>query len=251
MVPRSAVLMTGSTSLVYVETELGRFEIRPVKLGHLLDDGAVILDGLKEGDKVAVSGNFLIDSQMQLAGKPSLIDPTRALVREAPEEQGPLKIAADQSKPISGEVGKLIERLYRSYFVLVEALAADQVPSEDAVQAVEQTAKRLSVEDPLPEPLRKYAANIAEESAHLHHLPLEEGRKQFKSISANILQLAAAVRGEEAKSPLIHFYCSMVPNGGGDWLQSTAPPSNPYWGSKMLRCAQHEQELKPPDLASR
>ena len=76
-VPRSAVLMAGDNSVVYVETEPGVFEIREVTLGTLTDNEAVILDGVKAGEVVATDGNFLIDSQMQLGGKPSLLDPSR------------------------------------------------------------------------------------------------------------------------------------------------------------------------------
>lgn len=78
-VPRNAVLMAGQHSVVYVETEPGRFEIRTVVLGPSINDEIVVVQGLAAEEKVATSGNFLIDSQMQLAGNPSLIDPTRAL----------------------------------------------------------------------------------------------------------------------------------------------------------------------------
>ncbi len=78
IVPRKAVLLAGSDSVIYVETEPGRFEIRNVVLGARSGDQIVVLKGLEEGEQVAVSGNFLIDSQMQLAGNPSLIDPTKA-----------------------------------------------------------------------------------------------------------------------------------------------------------------------------
>lgn len=78
IVPRKAVLMAGENSVVYVETESGRFEIRQVKLGPSSGEEIVLLEGVKEGEKVATSGNFLIDSQMQLAGNPSLIDPAKA-----------------------------------------------------------------------------------------------------------------------------------------------------------------------------
>ncbi len=81
VVPRNAVLMAGGHSVVYVENEPGRFEIRRVVLGPLCSDQAVILKGVKEGEQVAVKGNFLLDSQMQLAGNPSIIDPTRALAK--------------------------------------------------------------------------------------------------------------------------------------------------------------------------
>ena len=90
-VPRNAVLMAGSDSVLYVETEPGRFEIRNVVLGARSGDQIVVLKGLEEGEQVAVSGNFLIDSQMQLAGNPSLIDPTKAEPRfEIEFEEGDL-----------------------------------------------------------------------------------------------------------------------------------------------------------------
>lgn len=78
VVPRSAVLMAGGNSVLYVETQPGRFEIRRVTLGPSCGDRIVILEGVEEDERVATSGNFLIDSQMQLAGNPSLIDPSKA-----------------------------------------------------------------------------------------------------------------------------------------------------------------------------
>lgn len=81
-VPRNAVLMAGNNSVVYVETDPGRFEIRRVMLGPLTEKKAVISAGINAGEAVATDGNFLIDSQMQLAGNPSLLDPSKA---SAPE----------------------------------------------------------------------------------------------------------------------------------------------------------------------
>ncbi len=78
VVPRDAVLMAGSNSVLYVETEPGRFEIRSVVLGPSGGEEIVIVDGVEQGEQVATQGNFLIDSQMQLVGNPSLIDPTKA-----------------------------------------------------------------------------------------------------------------------------------------------------------------------------
>ena len=42
------------------------------KLGPRAGDFYPVLAGLKEGDKVAVRGNFLLDSQFQIQGLPSL-----------------------------------------------------------------------------------------------------------------------------------------------------------------------------------
>ena len=91
---------------------------------------------------------------------------------------------------------------------------------------------------------------IAKHVAHLHHRSLAEARLQFKAISRNILLLVSAARGEEATQPVVHFYCAMVPGGGGDWLQAAGPPTNPYWGSQMLRCVQHQEQLQPPQAAA-
>ena len=77
-VPRDSVLMAGENSVLYVETKPGRFEIRNIVLGPICGEQIVILKGVTQGEQVATRGNFLIDSQMQLAGNPSLIDPTRA-----------------------------------------------------------------------------------------------------------------------------------------------------------------------------
>jgi Cu(I)/Ag(I) efflux system membrane fusion protein len=78
VVPRNAVLLAGGNSVVYVETEPGRFELRRVVPGASNGDEIAILQGVAAGERVAVNGNFLIDSQMQLSGKPSLIDPAKA-----------------------------------------------------------------------------------------------------------------------------------------------------------------------------
>lgn len=92
VVPRDAVLMAGDNSVVYVETEPGRFEIRPVVLGGHSGDNAVVISGLNKGEHVATRGNFLIDSQMQLAGNPSLIDPNKAL--PSPDSAIPAEVIA-------------------------------------------------------------------------------------------------------------------------------------------------------------
>lgn len=77
-IPRDAVLMAGNNSVVYVEVEPGRFEVRRIALGALTDSEAIVAEGLGAGEVVATDGNFLLDSQSQLAGNPSLLDPSRA-----------------------------------------------------------------------------------------------------------------------------------------------------------------------------
>jgi len=65
-VPSSAVIDASPLPLVYVEQSDGLFVARPVKVGLETSDYVAILDGLVEGERVVVRGNFLIDSQRQL-----------------------------------------------------------------------------------------------------------------------------------------------------------------------------------------
>jgi Cu(I)/Ag(I) efflux system membrane fusion protein len=65
-VPDSAVLDTGTRQLVLVQRGAGKFEPRPVKLGARGDGYVEVLDGVKEGESVVVSANFLIDAESNL-----------------------------------------------------------------------------------------------------------------------------------------------------------------------------------------
>ena len=67
-VPVTAVLDTGKRKVVWVEKEPGSYVPRDVTTGDRSGDRIRILSGLKEGEKVAVSGGYLIDSEAQLKG---------------------------------------------------------------------------------------------------------------------------------------------------------------------------------------
>jgi Cu(I)/Ag(I) efflux system membrane fusion protein len=248
-VPRSAVLLAGGNSVVYVETEPGRFEVRPVTIGAILHDKIVILDGLQEGEKVATSGNFLIDSQMQLAGKPSLIDPTRAIAKTK-EQEGPLVFKQMAVVPIGGDAGLRLEEMYAAYFEVQKALAADKTPPAAAAQALASTARSLTGESTIPESSRNLIQEIATQSEHLHHMDLAGARKAFKPISHAVVTLATQVRSEQSQQPFTHFYCPMVPGGGGDWLQPGGDLVNPYFGSQMLKCGEKVAEYPPSSTSA-
>lgn len=65
-VPDSAVLDSGTRQLVLVELGAGRFEPRVVKLGIRGDGYVEVLEGVKAGEAVVVSANFLIDAESNL-----------------------------------------------------------------------------------------------------------------------------------------------------------------------------------------
>ena len=66
VIPSEAVLDAGVRQVVYVEKKPGTFEMRQVKLGVRGDRFVEVLSGIRAGEKVVTSGNFLIDSETQL-----------------------------------------------------------------------------------------------------------------------------------------------------------------------------------------
>ena len=66
VVPVTALMNTGKRKVVWVESSPGMFESRTVQVGQQSGEKVQILSGLQAGDKVAVSGGYLIDSESQL-----------------------------------------------------------------------------------------------------------------------------------------------------------------------------------------
>ncbi|OAI06957.1 MULTISPECIES: efflux RND transporter periplasmic adaptor subunit [Methylomonas] len=65
-VPDSAILDSGTRQVVLVQEDEGRFEPRPVKIGHQTGGFSEVLEGLQDGDNVVTRANFLIDAESNL-----------------------------------------------------------------------------------------------------------------------------------------------------------------------------------------
>lgn len=66
VVPADAVIQTGERASVVVALGDGRFQPVDVVTGMQRDGRVEILNGLKEGDEIVISGQFLIDSESNL-----------------------------------------------------------------------------------------------------------------------------------------------------------------------------------------
>jgi membrane fusion protein, copper/silver efflux system len=65
-VPEDAVLDSGLRKTVFVERETGFFEPREVETGRRIGNRVEIVKGLTPGERIVLSGNFLIDSESRL-----------------------------------------------------------------------------------------------------------------------------------------------------------------------------------------
>jgi Cu(I)/Ag(I) efflux system membrane fusion protein len=68
LAPSEAVIRTGARNLVLLALDGGRFQPVEVKLGQEASGKIAVLEGLREGQSIVASGQFLIDSEASLQG---------------------------------------------------------------------------------------------------------------------------------------------------------------------------------------
>jgi Cu(I)/Ag(I) efflux system membrane fusion protein len=120
-VPESAVVDFGSRKLVYVETEPGMFDGREVVLGPRSDEEYPVLNGLVAGQKVAVTGAFLIDAEARL--NPNLASGYFGAAQRASPAPAPSPSASPTVTPDSAQAKQSIKateiKLSKADIVLV------------------------------------------------------------------------------------------------------------------------------------
>ena len=67
-IPVNAVLPTGKRNVVFVDKGEGMLEPRFVELGRKYGGDYAVASGLKEGERVVSSANFLIDAEAKVQG---------------------------------------------------------------------------------------------------------------------------------------------------------------------------------------
>src|SRR6184192_4289425 len=67
-IPVNAVMPTGTRSVVFINRGEGKLEPRIVQIGGKYGDVYAVNSGLKEGERVVASANFLIDAESKIQG---------------------------------------------------------------------------------------------------------------------------------------------------------------------------------------
>ena len=68
LAPTEAVIRTGERDIVMLALAGGRFQPAEVRIGREAGGQTEILAGLREGERIIASGQFLIDSEASLSG---------------------------------------------------------------------------------------------------------------------------------------------------------------------------------------
>ena len=76
--PRTSVLWTGSTSVIFIQdkqNDLPSFYMKKIRIDYETDDYVFVKTGVTNDDQVVVKGAFFVDAALQLANKPSMLNP--------------------------------------------------------------------------------------------------------------------------------------------------------------------------------
>ena len=251
LAPREAILPTGTRQLAFVSLGEGRFEPREVDTGVETEDGLVeVRDGLKPGELVVTSGQFLLDSESKMRaalatmvkGRPAGDAPAGTKVAEA-------TVLAELPRPAA----EALNAALRSYAAVGERLVAnstDGIASEAG--KLKDALDRLTG---IPLPGRPDFWKKSVEVATVRGKATElAGTKDLAAVRLHYATLSRALVGllEETGVPLSFgerfesLTCPMFPpkEGGAVWTQPAGPAKNPYMGEgPMLRCVGERRML--------
>lgn len=253
-IPQSAVLWTGTRSVVYVKmpkAETPSFKMREITLGPSTKDAWVVLEGLSEGDEIVTNGAFSVDAAAQLSGKPSMMnprggehttghrhDPTHT--ENQPKEQ-------QQPNDIDPAFRLQLTEIYKTYLNMKDAFVASDA------QKVKTTAREVK------QKIEKTDMKLLKGDAHIQWMDqLSALLKTINSISklsdirtqrTELIRFNAAfyesLKKFGLKNVIVYSqYCPMANSDKGAWwFSSSEEIRNPYFGEDMLTCGETKEIL--------
>jgi len=108
VVPGSAVFHSGTRNLVFVYRGDGNIEPREAELGSRVGEQQIVTKGVRAGEQIVVSANFLIDSEAQLqAAAGAFVPPppgagAAAAINAPAQNQATAELTTDPSPPHKG-----------------------------------------------------------------------------------------------------------------------------------------------------
>jgi Cu(I)/Ag(I) efflux system membrane fusion protein/cobalt-zinc-cadmium efflux system membrane fusion protein len=107
VIPASGVLHSGTQEMAFIDRGDGYLEPREIEVGARIDDHVVVLTGLKVGERIVSSANFLVDSESQLQAAIGSFTPPppgagAAAAMNGPAERIAVDFSTDPSPPHKG-----------------------------------------------------------------------------------------------------------------------------------------------------
>jgi membrane fusion protein, copper/silver efflux system len=267
VIPKSAVLWTGTRSIVYVkESDNGEpfFKIREVGLGPMLGNSYVITDGLTEGEEIVTQGAFSVDASAQLEGKPSMMNPGGGSTSSMPgmDMPGGKTISSnpsgiEQAKPddtkklakskVSMDFVMQLNTVFDKYIELKDAFVQSDVKkAKQTAGVMEQSLADIDMNLLTGDEHTQWMNSTNKINNLLKHIQvldeIEGQRKDFSDLSSAFYKVIKnfGLMGKTA----YYQICPMAFNEkGAYWLSTTQKISNPYFGDQMLTCGENRETL--------
>jgi RND family efflux transporter MFP subunit len=232
-IPVSAVMPTGSRTLVFVDRGEGKLEPRSVQLGRKYGDIYEVLDGLKEGERVVASANFLIDAESKVQGAVKSF------------EEQPAR-PAEKSVPLPKGAQTLYEPVIAAYLTIQKQLAQDKFDPSSVTQLREsvQAAKKSDVHP--PERANDYEQRVGAlliTSEEFKPANLDEARVTFGKLSAALIALLTEFPPPLERAVQV-MNCPMWDKSPANWVQATEQVENPFMGTKMASCGEKVKTIE-------
>jgi membrane fusion protein, copper/silver efflux system len=240
LIPATAPLITGTRALVYVQLpheEAPTFVPREITLGSRAGDFFEVASGLEEGELVVVHGAFRLDSELQIRGGQSMMNPAGGQPAGG-HDHGPE--LPSQTEAASGDVE--LGDVVRAYLAITDALVASDAAAARA--AAERMDRALRAVDSDDRTWLRQRGQLTTPLAAMQRAggDLEAIRTQLQPLS-DALESAASRYGSPVT--LHRAQCPMAfDDQGGTWLQrDPSTVANPYFGDAMLTCGTVEHEV--------
>jgi RND family efflux transporter MFP subunit len=251
-VPSDAVIRTGTRNIVITALGEGKFLPKQVTLGPVGKGMVQIISGLKEGETVVVSGQFLIDSESNLkeavekmTGAPLQAGGAPETAQEAPHQKLQTKTEEIGSKTEETPPAMALQ-LDKNQQRLMAEIVGTYIKIHDALitgsaEGVRTNAK--SLDGLLPQLVQAGPQGKLEQLAAPIAQSIEGGllsgdlTKQRDALVPLSRVLVAYIKGpgrEAARSEGIRIF--RCPMNNEMWLQKGDAIQNPYLGKDMLVC---------------
>jgi RND family efflux transporter MFP subunit len=240
IVPSESVIRTGTRSVVIKFLGEGKFFPQEVVLGPEGSGMVQVEAGLKEGDTIVTSGQFLIDSESNLRETINkMLEAKKATQPVETKEEGkpagikPEEIPAFEINLNSGQ-DQRVRDIMGAYFKIHDALVSG-APEKVKEQAHKISDLNRQLKELAPGGKAVEITSAVDKSMQgFLSGDIEKAKDSFKILSK---ALVSYVKGSGREKALISgvkiFYCPMAEQV---WLQKTTEVQNPYLGKEMLLC---------------
>ena len=247
VIPAAGIMTSRGRSFAYVESmeeEYLVYTLREIRLAGGDGKSAAIASGLEEGDIIAVSGLFRIDSAMQILGKTSLANLPDGELTDAEGGGLPPYQPAERSAANIRAENPAVDAWFDKYEQIRAALARDE--NDGANAPSRELAALLSEAGTFSESeLNGMVARLGASSGDLSGaMDLSARRAAFEKVTADMVLLARGYGS--AGDGLNLVFCPMAFGGAGAyWLQPGETVDNPYHGLEMPLCGWLVDSIAP------